>query len=250
VELQYLLHSSDAMLPPEQTIHFGAFDFSRLKGLWKGTEPIPLPNLERQLLKCLLDRKDEIVRREELLAAVWPDTHVSANALDALVHRLRRRLGDSDRPHKLLRVYRRIGFMLVASKRRRRPVDIAPTTRRGDQSRFIRDITIPDGAILAPGEPFEKVWEIQNIGTVPWKNRRLRRIGICSGLGRLTSEPSFPLPHTAPGEMCLVRIDLVAPVQPGSYYAAWKMVDSAGRECLPKHTPVFVSIDIIAETSG
>src|SRR5207249_4780919 len=51
--------------------------------------------------------------------------------------------------------------------------------------------------------------------------------------GRLTSSPLTVDPITRPGQLCLVTMWLTAPVEPGSYYAAWKMVDDSGNECFP-----------------
>lgn len=35
-------------------------------------------------------------------------------------------------------------------------------------SRFIRDVTILDGTIMAPSTPFTKVWRMRNCGSVAW----------------------------------------------------------------------------------
>jgi len=116
-----------------------------------------------------------------------------------------------------------------------------------DKSRFIRDVTIPDGSIMSPRERFEKVWEIQNVGNTPWIDRVIRRTGVCSGPGRLLSEPHTVVPHTNPGELCLVRMWLIAPKEPGSYYAAWKMLKQNGAESMRLQSPLFVSIDVVVE---
>jgi len=210
---------------------------------------VPLRHLERQLLKCLLDRTGEIVRKEELVAALWENAHVSGNTLNVHVRRLRIRLGDTTRPHRLVIAYPRMGFMLAAEPR----VSAVPSGRNGlakvrplgDRSQFIRDVTVPDGSILAPRERFEKVWEIRNVGSVLWRSRSLRRIGASSGPGRLASDPLIPVPHTGPGQTCLLRAWLTAPTQPGSYFAAWKMVDGIGCECFPRQDALFVSVDVV-----
>lgn len=236
------------MLPRDKTFTFGPFTFSRTRGLWRGTRPVPVRHIERQLLKCLLDRSGEIVRKEEIEATLWPDTNVSENTLNVHVRRLRITLGDTKRPHRWIKAFPRMGFMVVATPQPRRPAPVQGGKRNaGDRSRFIRDVTIPDGTIMASGERFEKVWEIQNAGSVPWRERQLRRIGTCSGAGRLTSDPFTAIPTTRPGQLCLVRMWLIAPSQPGSYYAAWKMVDAGGREYLPKHSPLFVAVDVLDE---
>lgn len=237
------------MLPKEKTFRIGPFTFSRLRGLWRGNRSVPLRHIERQLLKCLLDRPGEIVRKEEMSATLWPNTTVSENTLSVHVRRLRITLGDTKRPYRWLKAFPRMGYMLVATPQRRHPV---PSTENkqslGDRSRFVRDVTIPDGTIMPPGERFEKVWEIQNAGSVVWRNRSLRRIGACSGPGRITSDPLTAIPLTTSGELCLVRMWLTAPSDSGSYYAAWKMVDDKGNECLPRHRPLFVSVDVLDET--
>ena len=57
---------------------------------------------------------------------------------------------------------------------------ISPPTRdewklrdKKDASRFIRDVTYPDGTIVQPGERFKKIWEIANGGDFPWVGRKL-----------------------------------------------------------------------------
>lgn len=105
------------MLPKDKTFTFGPFTFSRIHGLRQGNRPIPLRHVERQLLKCLLDRPNEIVRKEEIVATLWPTSHVSPNTLNVHVRRLRITLKDTTRPHQLLKAFPRMGFMLVAQSR-------------------------------------------------------------------------------------------------------------------------------------
>lgn len=38
-------------------------------------------------------------------------------------------------------------------------------------SRFIQDINIIDGTVLAPLTPFTKIWRMRNNGTVVWPQR-------------------------------------------------------------------------------
>src|SRR5437762_8286134 len=103
------------MIPHEQVFTIGPFTFSRSKGLWRGNQPVRLRHLERQLLKCLLDRCGEIVRKEEIVATLWPTTHVAANTLNVHVRRLRITLKDTKRPYRLLKAASRMGFLIVAS---------------------------------------------------------------------------------------------------------------------------------------
>lgn len=103
----------------------------------------------------------------------------------------------------------------------------------GDASTFIADITIPDGTLMAPYEEFEKVWRIQNSGSIPWIGRWLARRGAPTGHGVPTSPPRVRIPDTRPGD----NVDIAVPVraQPlaGASQVHWKMVDDKGWEYFP-----------------
>jgi hypothetical protein len=40
---------------------------------------------------------------------------------------------------------------------------------------------------------------------------------------------------------------LRAPLEPASYYAAWKMVHETGEEALPGQSPLFVAVDVVQD---
>jgi hypothetical protein len=113
------------------------------------------------------------------------------------------------------------------------------------ESRFVRDLTIFDGSKIKVDQKFKKIWEIENIGEQPWENRFLERVGPCEGPGRLKSKKRVKIPYTLPGQRSQIKLNLVAPDQPGSCYAEWKMVDEKGNILLPHQKPLFVSIDVI-----
>jgi DNA-binding winged helix-turn-helix (wHTH) protein len=235
------------MLPKDRLFKIGKFTFSRTQGLRRAGRLVSLRHQERQLLKCLLERPGEVVRKEEIHAMLWPEIIVSDNTLNVHVSRLRAALGDTKRRHRLLKSVSGAGFMVMATPTPKRVAPEQSHRVSGDKSRFVRDVTIPDGSVFEPGEAFEKIWEIQNLGSMEWKSRSIRRVGVARGPGRLTSEPSTPIPDTKPGELCLVRVFLTAPSQPGSYYAQWKMVNDRGELCLSRQEPLFVSIDVVIE---
>lgn len=37
------------------------------------------------------------------------------------------------------------------------------------ESRFIQDVTILDGTLIAPNTPFTKIWRMRNNGTLVWQ---------------------------------------------------------------------------------
>ncbi len=75
----------------------------------------PLSLSQYRLLETLWERKGKIVTREEVIAAVWPDSDeagITEQAIDALVRRLRDRLAEVDPDHEYLVTVRGHGFRL------------------------------------------------------------------------------------------------------------------------------------------
>jgi DNA-binding winged helix-turn-helix (wHTH) protein/TolB-like protein len=69
------------------------------------------------VLLLLAERPGEVVTRDELLAAVWPDVVVTDNALTQVVIKLRRALEDSPREPKYLQSIAKRGYRLIAEVR-------------------------------------------------------------------------------------------------------------------------------------
>jgi hypothetical protein len=75
----------------------------------------PLSLSQYRLLEILWEQKGKIVTREEVIAAVWPESDeagITEQAIDALVRRLRDRLAEVDREHEYLVTVRGHGFRL------------------------------------------------------------------------------------------------------------------------------------------
>ena len=104
---------------------------------------------------------------------------------------------------------------------------------QGDYSDFVRDVTIPDGSLVQPGQTLHKQWELRNAGSVSWTNRRLTRIGATGGYASPKSPDSVPIPDTAPGETVVISVNVVAPERPAHHIAHWKMTDEHGQWCFP-----------------
>jgi Ig-like domain from next to BRCA1 gene/WD domain, G-beta repeat len=103
----------------------------------------------------------------------------------------------------------------------------------GDASQFVKDVTIPDGTIMTAGEKFTKIWQIRNVGNVPWKGRFLERVGKCKGVALIYSDRRVPIPDTMPGELVDIVAELQAPYAATNTRATWKMIDSRGNLCFP-----------------
>ncbi|MGI5145161.1 NBR1-Ig-like domain-containing protein [Plantactinospora sp. CA-294935] len=118
----------------------------------------------------------------------------------------------------------------------------------GDRSRFITDVTVPDGTRVRVGETFVKVWEIQNAGTVPWRNRYLQREDVPAQPGSCRSPERIPIRDTLPNERVEVSVTVIAPSAPTTCMVRWKMVDEHGRQLFPTARPVFFLVHVDATT--
>src|SRR5574339_1303706 len=84
--------------PPPQVVRFGTFEVDLRAGeLRKGGVKVRLQDKPFRVLTTLLERKGELVSREELCSGLWPaDTFVDFdNSLNNAVNRLRAALGDT-----------------------------------------------------------------------------------------------------------------------------------------------------------
>jgi len=88
-------------------------------------------------------------------------------------------------------------------------------------SDFVEDVTIPDGTMLRPGEPFVKVWRIRNSGLRPWPSG----VHLVHVDGHpMGEEVSPPLEReVSPGEEVEIELPLVAPEEPGEYGSLWQL---------------------------
>ena len=115
---KFLFVSSDATLPLEEVPPtFGRLRLDKAaRRVWIGSREVlpPLSVAQFRLLEALYDRQGEVVPREELIAAIWgaDAIEVSAQALDALVRRLRDRLAEIDPTHAYIVSVRGHGLRL------------------------------------------------------------------------------------------------------------------------------------------
>ncbi|MBI4770085.1 MAG: hypothetical protein HY784_06645, partial [Chloroflexi bacterium] len=96
-----------------------------------------------------------------------------------------------------------------------------------NNARYVADITIPDGAPVAPGAAFLKTWRVKNTGTCEWSQGY--RLGFDGG-ERMGAADATPLPAkvAANGEVEL-SVSLTAPAAPGSYTARFRLRDDKGQ---------------------
>jgi DNA-binding winged helix-turn-helix (wHTH) protein/TolB-like protein len=104
-----------------RTVRIGDFEFAPETGDLRRVSPPPggatvrLPPQPAKLLALLLSRRGDLVDRDEIRRALWPDTHVDVDqSLAFCVRQLRAALGDSGSSPVYIETLPRRGFRLIA----------------------------------------------------------------------------------------------------------------------------------------
>jgi DNA-binding winged helix-turn-helix (wHTH) protein/tetratricopeptide (TPR) repeat protein len=83
-----------------------------------GSTGAQLPEKAFQTLVHLVRNSGNLITKDELLAAVWPETAVEENNLGKAVHAIRHRLGEQGREHRYIETVPKHGYRFVAAVRR------------------------------------------------------------------------------------------------------------------------------------
>ncbi len=99
-----------------------------------------------------------------------------------------------------------------------------PPTGWTSSSRYLADVTIPDGTRLEEGMQFTKQWLVKNTGQRKWNDGY--RLVYVSGSQAFTPFVSFKVPKAAPGEEVVLSIPMVAPLaRDEAYISTWRLYD-------------------------
>ena len=109
------------------------------------------------------------------------------------------------------------------------PVATASTGTTCFNSKFVADVTVPDGTVVKPGEKFRKVWRIQNTGTCKWDQGFGLTIWAGPAMGGTPIYFSGKDQPVDAGGTVDLGIDMVAPTQSGEYIAHWVMINDQGK---------------------
>jgi hypothetical protein len=91
---------------------------------------------------------------------------------------------------------------------------------------FVKDVTVPDGTQMGPGEIFTKTWRLQNRGTCTWTPDYM--LVYTSG-DQMGSTTAVRLPgNVAPGQTVDVSVTLTAPNSLGRQVGYWMLRNPAG----------------------
>ncbi|MFN8434698.1 MAG: NBR1-Ig-like domain-containing protein [Anaerolineales bacterium] len=95
-----------------------------------------------------------------------------------------------------------------------------------DSAVLVRDVTIPDGTQMKPGEKFTKTWEFINNGDCPWYGYTIK---FAAG-DQMNAPLSAPIPDTLLKKSVQVSVDLTAPTTNGSFTGYFTLNNPIGKD--------------------
>src|SRR5262245_43136301 len=171
---------------------FGSYIVDPVRRLvWYDGKLLPVTGKAFELLVFLLDHRDRVLEKDELLKAVWPGTFVQENNLVRHISTLRKALGQRADQHDCILTVQSRGYQFVAqvTELDSLPSDL-PTTD-GEQAGFI----VPNGSgdlvtaavtsePLAPPGPEASSFEVAPVvlAARPSVNRLRRALVLAAGI--------------------------------------------------------------------
>jgi DNA-binding response OmpR family regulator len=89
-----------------------AIDFAGRRVIHAGGGEVHLTPIDWSLLSYLYRNRGRVIPYDMLSEKVWGSEYITRTAIKAAIHRLRQKLGDSDRPIGLVRSHRGAGYSL------------------------------------------------------------------------------------------------------------------------------------------
>lgn len=98
-------------------------------------------------------------------------------------------------------------------------------------SRFIQDVNVLDGTIMAPLTQFTKIWRMKNNGNLVWpQGTQLVWIGGDKLSDRFSVELEMTTAGLAVDQELDVAVDFAAPEHPGRYISYWRLASPSGQK--------------------
>jgi DNA-binding winged helix-turn-helix (wHTH) protein len=138
-------------------IHFGRYQLDPAQGLVLGTQEVRLTPKSLCVLCILAGRAGQVVTKDELFRAVWPDTAVTDSALTSCIKELRRALEDDAHHPRFIETLHRRGYRFLA--RTSAPV-VADVEHHANCWLVCgnREFALPDGEHVAGRDAAANVW--------------------------------------------------------------------------------------------
>jgi DNA-binding winged helix-turn-helix (wHTH) protein/predicted ATPase len=211
-------------MPPPPLRQFGPYRLDPTSGqLWHHDQVLDLPPRALAVLGQLVAHAGQLVTKEALLAAGWPDTAVSEWVLTTCMRALRRALGDDARQPQYIATVHRHGYRFVAAV----TVPALPAVAPAEHALLVTPaLPLPPSAALSPllvGRTAELDTLRQALAQALRGQRQVVLVSGEAGLGKTTVVDAFLatlasevplwvawgqcLPHYGAGEAYLPVLD-------------------------------------------
>lgn len=110
--------------------------------------------------------------------------------------------------------------------------------------RYLEDVTIPDGSVVAPGARLDKRWRVENSGSCNWQAGYTLRLIAGPDMGATSPQALYP---ALSGTSAVIRIVFTAPAEAGFYRSAWQAFDPQGQ---PFGDPIFIDVQVVPGSGG
>jgi hypothetical protein len=92
---------------------------------------------------------------------------------------------------------------------------------------------------------FVKIWQLRNVGSVPWIGRQMERADLPADTGACRTPSRIPIPDTQPGSDVLIKVRVVASAVPERCWVAWKTIDAQGHLPFPGRRPIYFTVNVV-----
>jgi hypothetical protein len=90
---------------------------------------------------------------------------------------------------------------------------------------FVVDVTVPDGTVFEPRQPFNKIWRVRNSGNCTWGSGYTFTF---TGGTAMQTIRAIGVPPTTPGATADLLIPMTAPSTPGTFTGLWRLRSPSG----------------------
>src|SRR5262245_27373205 len=96
-------------------LQFGEFALDRRNAcVWRGLEVLKLKPKAFEVLCYLAEHSGQLVRKEDLWRAIWPDVAVKDGVLAVCLSEIRQALGDEAKAPRFIETVHRRGYRFIA----------------------------------------------------------------------------------------------------------------------------------------
>jgi DNA-binding winged helix-turn-helix (wHTH) protein/tetratricopeptide (TPR) repeat protein len=218
-------------------ITFGPYRLDAAEArLWKGDRPVPLQPRPLAVLSYLAARPGAVVGRDELIAQLWTDTHVTKAVLKVAVRAIREALDDAADAPRYIETVGRDGYRFIGAGTMPPPaIPSAPAT-------------VASAAIVGRESPLAKLHA--GLMRASAGERAIVFVTGEAGIGKTTVLDRFLEEVATAGDVCIARGQCLEQYGEGEAYLpvlealgalARQSRGGALRDTLARHAPTWVS---------